>query len=195
MIMIKNITIGIGITLALLSIYFGAYLPYTRAQFYIATQESLPSLTTVDGIESAFNKVFNYRSPIGQEEVVKFFVELVQGAVASGKAPEAVQQKLASFAEGNIDQSDVVQLVQIANTYDMMWRAFQKQDYFDKAESYYLKALAIGPNLPQALYGLFDLYGTARDTAKLEAIGKRIIVLWPNDTRVRGILDAIAKSK
>jgi hypothetical protein len=56
--------------------------------------------------------------------------------------------------------------------------------YLLAAKKYFLLANELGPNRPQALYGLFDIYRAEGDVANTQKVANQILKNWPNDTRI-----------
>ena len=71
--MIRNAFSIVLIILALCSIYFGAYLPLRKAQLYISALNEVRNVRTMEGFREMFLKAFAFYSPIGDEEMAKFF--------------------------------------------------------------------------------------------------------------------------
>jgi hypothetical protein len=59
------------------------------------------------------------------------------------------------------------------------------QMYLTAAKQWYSEAHQLGPNRPQALYGLFDVYRAAGDAPDTIATGKQILANWPSDARIQ----------
>jgi len=189
--MLKNLIITIVIILALVSVYFGAYKPLFKAQMYMNTQKSIPTYKTFDELTSAFDKVFNFKSPIGQEEIVKFSNHQFESIVADKNQTEEVSFSVVTYAEEHIFENNVVHLLQMGSMAGILFNRFEKIEYFQVSESYYKKVRKIAPNLPHALYALFDLYQKTGQTEKMEEVGNKIIELWPNEERVKEVLNKV----
>ena len=71
--MIKKIFIFLGILLAVLAIIFGSYLPFEKSRSYVRAINMLNSIKTLPEFEDVFGRALSFYSPIGQEEIVKFF--------------------------------------------------------------------------------------------------------------------------
>ncbi|OGG37512.1 hypothetical protein A2110_02930 [Candidatus Jorgensenbacteria bacterium GWA1_54_12] len=183
--------IGTLFILSLLSIYYGAYRPFVKSQMYLRAQRAAMLVHNTDEVERIFSEVFDYASPIGEEEIVKFSLEFVQNAMYAPDASEEAILDLLQYVEERIDERDIIHLVQMGNAYDALWRNTGNEKYFTRAEEYYKKVLAAGPRLPQGLYSMFNLYGAAGMADELRAIAKRILAIWPEDERVQKVLKTI----
>src|ERR1051325_9184908 len=82
---LKYILCFAGIILAVLAIYFGSYAPLHKAQLYIDALRQTSSVSTVKQFEDLFDPVFNFYSPIGNEEVPKFLSSDIVGILNSNR--------------------------------------------------------------------------------------------------------------
>lgn len=190
--MFKNIFIVIGIILALLFIVFGSYFPFLKARLYIQTINALSSVRSVAEFEDLFKKPLTFFSPIGQEEVVKFFAGDVASNVIARDNPENVARELISFTEPYLFQDNVRHLLIGGEFYNFLWRKYgQREEDFQKALDYYQRAFAIGPKLPPVLYNLLNLYQVKGDVGKEKEIAGLILKYWPSDQGVRDTVDKL----
>jgi len=183
--MIKKTVIAMIIILALTSIYSGAYKPLAKAQMYIKAQSGVPTYRTMEQLVTEFDKMFNFRSPIGQEEVIKFTNSNFGTLIMNENQSEIASLSLVQYVEDKIFEDNVVQLLQLAGMYGTLHSRFGRQEYLNKTEEYYKKVREIGPKLPHALYGLFNLYKRSGQTEKMKEIGGKILELWPSDEKVK----------
>ena len=193
MIMLKQTFIIILIIAALLAVYFGSYLPYKKSSLFISVLNNQNQIRTVGDFKNAFDRVFNFYSPVGGEEVTKFSGNNIDSIVSGEQRPEAEEgmKALAVYLESKIFASDVQHLLTMASIYSNLWFHYQREEYFDRAVDYHLQVLSLGPSLPHSLYNLFDLYRRHGDKAKAQEIGQRIVKLWPQDARVIEILKVL----
>lgn len=61
-------------------------------------------------------------------------------------------------------------------------------NYLESALTYYREGNALGPNRPQPLYGLFDVYRGMGDATDTQVIGEKILSNWPTDQNVKAAL-------
>ena len=187
----RNIIVVIIIIIALAGIYYGAYRPFAKAQLYVAVRGAAPTFRTLDEFTLYHDRMFNYYSPIGNRETVKFFIENMLGVIAQENQPEEVARAVVEYGESYIYKNETIHLLQMAYQYDTLWRRFRDKEYFEKAEFYYNRVHEIGPRLPHALYGLLSLYQRDGNVDKMKEIGEKILELWPSDERVTEVLDSI----
>jgi tetratricopeptide (TPR) repeat protein len=178
---LKYILCFAGIILAVLAIYFGSYAPLHKAQLYIDALRQTSSVSTVKQFEDLFDPVFNFYSPIGNEEVPKFLSSDIVGILNSNRVgSEDVAKALVDYIEPHMLQDNVRHLLSLGYMYEALWKKFQKDEYYNKAESYYLKVVQIGPTLPPGLYSLANLYQERGDQQKLFGVVGKILQYWPD---------------
>lgn len=185
---IKKIAVFIGIALAILSIYFGSLLPLVKSQRYISAVSVMSSIKSLEQFKKIFDRVFDFYSPVGDEETAKFLGSSIVNIVNQKEQPENVSRYLVEYIESKLQENNVRHLIMLGQMYSVLWQKSGNEKDSGKAEKYYQKALAIGPKLPPALYGLFDFYRTRGDQEKIRKIGERILQLWPEDEKVKAII-------
>jgi len=178
---------------------WGSYMPMRKAQMFIATLEALQSpqgqATSLQDLENKLSAPLDYPSPLGQEELVRNMANSVlsfvqQGGDASSTAaligylngyydPILNQGKGMSFGqdlylEGAINE---VALAQTGNP-----------AYLVAAQKWYSEGVALGPNRPQSLYGLFDIYRAEDNATGTLEVGTTILRNWPTDARIQQAL-------
>jgi tetratricopeptide (TPR) repeat protein len=178
----------VGIALALLSLYFGALLPFRKGQAFIAAQRNVASVRTVDDFKSNFDVVFDFYSPVGTEEITKFLAGNIHNIVRAGQNEE-VSRELVAYIEQRLFKNEVRHLLLAARLRETLWLQYESGEDYLAALRYYQKAHEIGPNLPPPLYGMLDLYIASEDEENVERTARMILEKWPNDARVRDILE------
>ena len=186
---LKSVLICVLIVLSFFSIYSGAYKPLTKSQLYIKANGVASSFQTLNDLKETYNQVFNFPSPIGQRETVKFFTNNVLSIIAQKSISEEIAVELVKYAESKIFKDNVNHLLHMAYTYDYLWQRFEDEEYLKKSEEYYNQINKIGPKLPHALYGLFNLYKKAGQTEKMKEIGGKILELWPSEDSIKKAID------
>lgn len=189
--MLRKFLTSILIILAVLSIYFGSYLPLAKSRRYIAAVEAFSSVRSIDDFKRNFDKALNFYSPVGQEEVVKFLSGNILNLISDENQPEVVSRFLVDYIEPRIFQNDVRHLLTIGNMYLALWARFNQKEDFNKAENYFRQAQNITPNLPLVLYGLFELYQAKGDKEKIQEIGQIILRHWPEDEKAGAIINSL----
>lgn len=180
-----------GIVLAVLSIVYGAILPFKRSQAFIRAISSVSSVHSYEEFRTLFDGVFNFYAPVGDEEIAKYLESDVAGLIADPNQPEALAHTLVAYIEPHIFKNDVRHLLAMGQMYATLWRRFGKPEDFATAENYYLEALKIGPKLPPALYSLISLYNDGGQLEKTKALAETILLYWPQDENIRVALTAL----
>ncbi len=182
---------------AVLSIIFGAVLPWVKSTSYISALTDLQSgrIHSVDQFKQEFSAVLDFYSPIGQEEVTKFLSEsimemMVNEVQQTGKLGP-VAPALISFVEPYLFQNNVRHLLFAAEVYKALWQASGNKDYFIKSYDYYQKAYALGPKLPPVLYGIFSLYQLTGDKVDTKKVGEIILGYWPDDQAIANAIKSL----
>ncbi len=65
----------------------------------------------------------------------------------------------------------------------------KQTDFLSAAKDYFERGLRLGPNRPQFLYSLFDIYRIIGDVEGAKAIAGKILSQWPDDKKVQTGLD------
>lgn len=185
---VKKIISVALIVLAILAIYLGSYLPLTKSRRFIGALRELPSVRSVEGFMTAFDRPLTYASPVGQEEAVKFLSHDVLSIISQETQAELVRRALVAYVEPYLFQNNVRHLLVGGQMYQALWRYHGEEEDFGRAEEYYLKAFAIGPKLPPVLYNLLALYVERNDVMKAVEFAGLIASYWPDDARVQRLL-------
>jgi len=190
--MIKKIVIVIVIVIVLFAIYFGSYLPFVKAQRYISVISKISLIKTPKQFEEEFGKIFNFYSPIGDEETAKFAANVLINPIDDKNQPEIASRFLGEYMESKLKKDDVKHLIILGQIYESLWKKSGKESDFIKSEEYFRKALSIAPKLPPVLYELFNLYQLKGDTEKLKQISETILKYWPEDERVKEVINSLS---
>jgi hypothetical protein len=191
--------IAIIIVAAILGIaFYGSYLPMRKAEIFITTLQGLQTspATSLSDLETRLSVPLDYPSPIGQEELVRNMANSVL-----------------SFVQQGGDASSTNELINYLNTYydpilnagkgmsfgqdlylegainEIAFAQTGDPTYLAAAQKWYLEGNQLGPNRPQPLYGLFDVYRAEDDTTDTIAIGTTIERNWPTDTTIEQSLE------
>jgi len=192
------------ISVAVLGIaVYGTYLPLRKAQMFIATLQSLQSspATSLSNLESRISVPLSYPSPVGQEELVRNMANSVlafvqQGADSSSTAE--LMSFLGSYYNPILDRGKGMSFGQ--DVYlegainEIAFATTGGQSYLASAKQWYEEAHQLGPNRPQPLYGLFDVYRASNDKADTVAVAQQILTNWPDDARIQVALQQFEAS-
>jgi len=200
---VKRVIAFVIIAVILVVAAYGSYLPLRKAQMFIDTLQSFQTTppTSLQDLETRLSVPLDYPSPIGQEELVRNTANSVLGLVqrsqdasttaniiqflnsyydpiiASGKGMSFGQDL---YLEGAINE------IAFANT--------GSADFLLSAKRYYAAAVQLGPNRPQSLYGLFDVYRALGDASDTVSVANTIVGNWPSDQNVGPSLQAFFAS-
>lgn len=186
--------IAIAISVAILSIaYYGSYLPLRKAQGFIATLQGLQTTppTSLQDLETRLSVPLDEPSPIGQEELVRNMANSVLSFVQ--QSPNATStDELVSFMMGYYDpilargkgMSFGQDLYLVGAVNEIAFAQTGQANFLSTAQQYYEEGEELGPNRPQPLYGLFDVYRAEGNVSGTVAIGDKILANWPTDTTV-----------
>ena len=189
MLLLKQFLIIILIILAILSIYFGSYLPLVKARRYVAALRSNQNVKTLEDFKANFDKSFAFYSPIGDEEIAKFLSSDILAIIASQNQQEKIDRALVTYLEPYTFKNNVRHLMVMGQMYGLLWEKYgRKEEDFQKAEEYWQKAFVIGPKLPPVLYGILNLYQAKGDQEKIKEVSEIILQHWPEDEKIKEIL-------
>jgi hypothetical protein len=192
----KVAAVVLSLLIAGVAIY-GSYMPMRKAQMFISALQGLQTTpaTSLSDLEGRLSPALNYPSPIGQEELVRNMANSVLSFVQSSTNatstaaliaflnsyynPILAQGKGMSFGQ-DVYLEGAVNEVAFVQTND--------PTYLEAAQHWYSLGNTLGPDRPQPLYGLFDVYRAAGDVSDTLAIGNKILSLWPTDTRIQAAL-------
>ncbi len=176
---------------------FGSYLPMRKSEMFIATLQSFSAQppTSLQDLESRIAAPLDYYAPIGQEELVRNTANNVLGFIQHG-TDATTTRALVNFLNSYYDPilnsgkgmsfgQDVylegaVNEISFAQTGD--------PSYLQDALKWYSLGHELGPNRPQPLYGLFDVYRALGDATGTETTAQEILHNWPSDTRIEASL-------
>jgi hypothetical protein len=169
---------------------WGSYLPMRKAQMFITTLQGLQA-TSLQDLENKLSAPLDEPSPIGQEELVRnlanSILSFVQESTNASSTAELIgylnnyydpilsQGKGMSFGQ-DLYLEGAINEIAYANT--------GAPTYLAAAKQWYSEGVALGPNRPQSLYGLFDIYRAENDSTDTIAIGTTIMHNWPTDTNI-----------
>jgi hypothetical protein len=153
----------------------------------------------LNDLETRLSAPLDYPAPIGQEELVRNMANSVLAFVQ--QAPDASSTAaLIGFLDGyynpilnsgkgmsfgqDVYLEGAINEIAFAETGD--------KTYLTAATKWYQEANTLGPNRPQALYGLFDVYRAANNTTSTIETAQHILTNWPSDIRIQQALEQYA---
>jgi tetratricopeptide (TPR) repeat protein len=185
------IPIGL-ISISLTSLVFGSILPFSKAGVLAGAQNYLSKIKTVEEFKKVFGGVFDFYSPIGDEESAHFTAAKILELIAQNGQPEGDSRAIVDFIEPYLPEEDYTRdIIVSAQMRLVLWEKFQRQSDYELSEKYYLEASVRAPEFPDVLYGLLELYKSKGDKDKLKPIAERIVTLWPEDAETAKLLSNI----
>jgi hypothetical protein len=175
---------------------YGSYLPMRKAQMFIATLQGLQTqqgqATSLQDLENKLSAPLDYPSPIGQEELVRNMANSILSFVqqsSDATSTAALIGYLNSYYDPILNQGKGMSFGQ--DLYlegainEVAFSRTGDPTYLAAAQKWYSEGVTLGPNRPQALYGLFDVYRAEGDVTDTIAIGTTIMHNWPTDTNIQ----------
>ena len=175
----RHIASVFGIVIALFAFVYGSYKPFIKSQRFIHGLQQLQVIRSMSAFKEAFDPVFSFSSPVGEEEAAKFLSYDILGIIRQPGQSEEVARGLVEYIEPYIEKTDVRHLLSLGQMYVILWNAYGHEADYVIAERYYRDALAMGPKLPPVLFALFTLYQQRGDSEKLNEIALTIKAYWP----------------
>ncbi len=200
----KQLIAIVAAALLLVVAWWGSYTPMRKAQTFIATLQSFQTqpANSLQDLEQRLAVPLDYSAPIGQEELVRNMANNVLGFVQrSGDA--TTTDALISFLRSYYDpilvrgrgMSFGQDLYIMGAIMETAYTRTQDPKYIVAAQDYYEEANRLGPNRPQALYGLFDVYRFQGNVASATAVAEKVLSQWPTDTKIKEGLEELLKAK
>lgn len=177
----------------LVAAVFGSYMPMRKSEMFIGALQSFQAQppTSLQDLEGRLAAPLDYPAPIGQEELVRNTANSVLGFIQRGTdatTTAALIGFLNSYYNPILDRGTGMSFGQ--DVYlegavnEIAFAQTGGTNYLQDAIKYYLLGHELGPNRPQPLYGLFDVYRAAGDVTDTKAIAAEILANWPGDQRV-----------
>lgn len=191
-------TIAAVVCLVILAMaVYGSYMPMRKSEMYIGTLQNFQAQppTSLQDLENRLSVPLDYPSPIGQEELVRNTANSVLSLIQRG-TDATTTAALIGFLNGYYDPilaqgkgmsfGQDVYLEGAIN--EVAFAQTGNPNYLENALQYYREGNMLGPNRPQPLYGLFDVYRAMGDVTDTQIIAQKILMNWPMDQSVPGAL-------
>lgn len=191
-------TIAVVVAIAILFFaVFGSYLPMRKAQIFIGTLQSFQATppTSLQNLESRLSAGLDYYSPIGQEELVRNTANSVLGLVQHGLDATTTADLMGflnSYYDPILDRGKGMSFGQDlyleGAVNEVAFEQTGNPIYLEAAQHWYEEGRILGPNRPQTLYGLFDVYRAEGNVSSTEMIAQTILMNWPSDPNISSAL-------
>ncbi|MBI4993756.1 hypothetical protein HZC33_02255 [Candidatus Wolfebacteria bacterium] len=177
--------------------YLGAYLPLAKSQMYINAYRDLPKIKSLEEFNKIFEKVFDYYSPIGQEEIISGYLNILVNLISSQKLDEQVANVLFNNVDGvmnpflksgkgfNLSQN----IYALATVYEIAANKFNSPEYRQRSIYLYQEGLKYSPGRPIFIFGLFNSYYNFGDKQKAKKIGEIILKSFKVEDKVKTIIE------
>jgi hypothetical protein len=174
--------------------WYGSYLPMRKAEIYISTLQGIQTnpVSTVSDLEQRISVPLNEPSPIGQEELVRNMANSVLGFIQQSNDASSTAELinyLTNYYEPILSRGKGMSFGQdlylMGAINEMAYTHIGDKAYLDAAEKYYAEGVALGPDRPQVLYGLFDVYRMEGNVSGTETVASTILKNWPSDQSVQ----------
>lgn len=183
--------------------YLGAYLPWRKSRIFVQTMLALRQgqIRSVQNFVGVFEKVFGFYSPAGQDEIMAHYSDVLINALKNQEEREAVEiliQQLEKWGEpllakkrGFLYNQNLFSFGQI---YKMAALKFHDENYFQKSVAFFREGLNRSPRRFMFFAGLFEDYYLHNDREKVREIGELILRDWPEQEKVREVLNELNES-
>jgi len=196
--------IAVAVSIAILSIaYYGSYLPLRKAQMFIATLQGLQTNapTSLADLETRLSIPLEYPSPIGQEELVRNTANSVLNFVQqspNATSTDALVSFLMDYYNPILMQGKGMSFGQdlylVGAINEIAFSKTGQSNFLSTAQQYYEEGEQLGPNRPQPLYGLFDVYRAEGNVASTTADADKILSNWTDPSVSQALAQFLASA-
>ena len=178
-------------------IVYGSILPITKSKMYIKARQT--QVSSLSDFDKTYGNVLGFISPVGQDEIVANYLDLIDGIIAQEKNKEKPAEALirplvassSMWAEPIIEKGSSFGYSQIIYNYASVYRdaalALKDKNYYEKSLQLFKLGLKASPDRQIFLYNLFDLYTAVGDKENARIVGNRILEVY-KDERVSEVL-------
>src|SRR3989338_5444719 len=114
---IARIAAVFGILLAVFFIIYGSILPFKKSRLYIRSSSELGRVTSVEQMKVVLDRMFNFPSPVGDEEVDKFTGNTLFPVITNPQQAEQVSLSVLRYLEPHMQKNNVRHLTLIGRMY------------------------------------------------------------------------------
>lgn len=198
---IKKTIAALATIIILALMYFGAYLPLRKSQLYVEAMADLQrkEMHSVQNFIDNFSPSLNFYSPIGQDEVVSYFVGgILVNVINQQNNPQVIESLLKEsekwfepIIKSQKGFSVSQNLYNFAELYLLAAQKLKSVAYLQKSIGLFNEGLKNSPNRYIFLEGIFSAYQIGGDKTKIKEIGETILRYWPENESVKGILKSL----
>lgn len=185
--------------LILIVAVYGSYFPMRKAEIFIATLQGFQKqpVSSLTELKDRLAVPLDYNSPIGQEELVRNTANNILGFVqqsSDATTTGAVMSFLDTYYDPIIARGKGMSFGQdlylLGAINEMAFVRTNDPTYLRASQQHYEEGEQLGPNRPQVLYGLFDIYRAENNASRTIAIANKILTNWPSDQSIQQSLAA-----
>lgn len=190
---LKQLSAVLLIVAAIFGIYFGALKPYKKGRVYINLMRKSQNIKTIQELEKAASEAFDYPSPVGQIEQLRFFSNDKVSLIQEGRTTKEVAEELISYIEDEYKKiggtkdyvSKAQQLVILGQLRYVTALKFVDAENMIAAGNYFEECLKLSPKRPQCLINLYPVYSSLNMNDKAQTVREEVLSYWPNESIVK----------
>jgi hypothetical protein len=193
----KQVIASIVTAFLLFVAVLGSYLPMRKAEMFISALQSIQTqpVSSLGDLEGRVSPALDAPSPIGQEELVRNLANSVLGFAQNNQNQSSTEELLVflhsyydPILARNKGMSFGQDLYLMGAIHEIAFVKTGDSVYLNLSRQYYAEGNELGPNRPQTLYGLFDVYRFENDLPDAVAVAQKILSNWSTDQNVAAAL-------
>ena len=108
---VRNTILFLIAILVALGVYYGAYCPLIKAKLYMIKSRELGGnqYNSLNELKQNYDQVFDYPSPVGQEEAINYFVNDIMTLISQSEQSENASRLLVEYVESNVIKDNLLQ--------------------------------------------------------------------------------------
>ena len=200
---LKKIVAIIASLLVLGVLYYGSFLPLKKSSAYIRALQNIGNAKTLKDFIDTVSVPLDMPSPVGQEELVRnvggSILSLIKANGENAALTDAAVKFLMSYYEPILVRGRGMSFEQdlfiVGTMNEIAYLKTKDEKYLDNAVRYFEQGRELGPERPQFLYSLLDVYRLKSDIPRATEVAQKLIALWPNDTRLQAMFAPVPEKK
>ena len=158
----------------------------------------MQAVRSLSEFKSVYDPVINYPSPVGQDEIMANYLNMVaqtMGRIEDEKTLRAfmeyVEPQMRPILEKRTGLNFSQNLYNIGAVYKIAGMKLNDEKYYAEAIRVFERGMEASPGRPLFLYGMFELYYAKRDAQKTKEIGEIILKYYPQEQKIKELLDKL----
>lgn len=198
---LKQIIAIFGLIFILTMIFYGSYLPYQKSKSFISAMQAFQrgEIKNIDDFFKNASKPLDTKSPIGQEEITKQFVNYFSGLISqnnNSQITDFLMNYIKKYYEPILEKGRALSfnqyLYSVATLNLTAYNQTKNENYFKEAKKYFELSYGLAPKRPQSLYGMFDICQIEKNKECIKKFGEEILSYW-DDPEVKKIINSLEK--